>query len=65
VMYIPLYILLYMYMYIIASGWAYNHIYIYIYIYIYISGSAVFDRRCSLAGMIDIRHQSARQLQGW
>jgi hypothetical protein len=28
---------------------------------IYISGSAVFDRRCSLTGMIDIRHQSARQ----
>jgi hypothetical protein len=23
--------------------------------------SAVFDRRCSLTGMIDIRHQSARQ----
>jgi hypothetical protein len=28
---------------------------------IYISGSAVFNRRCSLTGMIDIRHQSARQ----
>jgi hypothetical protein len=27
----------------------------------YISGSAVFNRRCSLTGMIDIRHQSARQ----
>jgi hypothetical protein len=27
----------------------------------YISGSAVFNRRCSLTGMIDIRHQPARQ----
>jgi hypothetical protein len=27
---------------------------------IYKSGSAVFDRRCSLTGMIDFRHQSAR-----
>jgi hypothetical protein len=32
---------------------------------IYKNGSAVFDRRCSLTGMIDIRHQSARQQQGW
>jgi hypothetical protein len=28
---------------------------------IHISGSAVFNRGCSLTGMIDIRHQSARQ----
>jgi hypothetical protein len=28
---------------------------------LYKSGSAVFDRRCSLTGMIDIRHLSARQ----
>jgi hypothetical protein len=26
----------------------------------YKSGSAVFKRRCSLTGMIDIRHQSTR-----
>jgi hypothetical protein len=26
----------------------------------YKSGSAVFDRRCSLTGMIDIRHQSGK-----
>jgi hypothetical protein len=28
---------------------------------LHISGSAVFNRRCSLTGMIDIRHQSTRQ----
>jgi hypothetical protein len=28
---------------------------------IYTSGSAVFNMRCSLTGMIDIRHQSTRQ----
>jgi hypothetical protein len=32
-----------------------------IHTHIYISGSAVFNRRCSLTGMLDIRHQSARQ----
>jgi hypothetical protein len=31
------------------------------FLFCYISGSAVFNGRCSLTGMIDIRHQSTRQ----